>query len=310
MTRKNAMSATGQAGSSRTASILNGNFTLRTVHSGLLDLWQELSDGIPRRHFHDGLVPFRQKWWFRQESATTTWRLTGGEDLDLTIRDASAETLLAHLEYIACSEVLRHGGDTLPVHAALVAPSSAGVIAIIGVTQAGKSTTSTALWNAGWELFCDDRCFIGGHDTSTPKTFPVPRRISLRPPSLDLLDPKTKDTILQSPLTGTTTIGDNGEIFRYNFRPSVIRPEPEDQSFRLRALVLLDPDAPSSVMEQMEPTRVLKPLLACTAIHVGQKTVETLLPWISILNAIPVLRAGRAPLPLMIDNFFKLADQL
>lgn len=304
------MPASKQAGSCRTASILNGEFTLRTVHPALPDLWKNLADSIPRRHLHDGLVLFRQEWWFRQESATKEWRLTNGEDLDLTTQDASAESLLAYLEYIACGEVLRNGGDALPVHAALVAPSSAGVIAIIGVTQAGKSTISTALWDAGWELFCDDRCFIVEHDTSTPKALPVPRRISLRPPSLDLFDPKTKDEILQAPLTDTTTAGDNEEVFRYNFRPSDIQTEPEDQSFRLRAVVLLDPDAPSSVMEQMEPTSVLKPLLACTAIQVEQKTVDTLLPWISILNAVPVFRTGRAPLPLMMDNFFKLATQL
>ncbi len=307
---ENVMSASERAGSSRTASILNGDFTLQTVHAELLELWQELADGIPRRHCHDGLIPFRKKWWFRQESGTTTWRLTSGEDLDVTTPDASVETLLARLEYFACGEVLRYGGDALPVHAALVAPSSAGVIAITGVTQAGKSTVSTALWDAGWELFCDDRCFIAEHDTSTPETIPIPRRISLRPPSLDLFNPKTKDAILQAPLTGTTTIGDKGEIFRYNFRPTMIRPEPEDQCFRLRAVVHIDPDAPSSSMEQMEPTQMLKPLLACTAIQVGQKTVETLLPWISILNAVPVFRTGRAPLPLMKDNFFKLVNQL
>ena len=193
----------------------------------------------PPRTLPDGM-----EIWRASMGDDSRWILSGPDGSGTSFSVSSTEQTVAYLEHLACSAVLSHGGKSaLPVHAAAVAPSPRGMFAIVGSGTSGKSSTSALLWESGWSLHGDDRCFLLERTTSAPWIVPIPRRISLRLPALSLLKESTRDAILGDAHTGTAHSKDDPENSRINFRPSSIRPEPHDPSFDLKAIVLLEPDA-------------------------------------------------------------------
>ena len=74
---------------------------------------------------------------------------------------------------------------------------------LVGPKEAGKSTLGCALWRAGWRLHSDDSARIeDGHHARG-----IPRRVSLRAPSRDLLGAELWERIASLPATTRTSTG-------------------------------------------------------------------------------------------------------
>lgn len=292
-------------------SILHGTINLRTTDADILDSWRSILRSIPSLPIEVPLEPFQTEWNLaRSMGDDSRWMLSGPDGAGTSFPVSSTEQTVAYLEHLACSAVLSHGGKSaLPVHAAAVAPSPRGMFAIVGSGTSGKSSTSALLWESGWSLHGDDRCFLFERETSAPWIVPIPRRISLRLPALTLLKESTRDAILGDPHTGTAHSKEDPENSRINFRPSSVRPEPHDPSFDLKAIILLEPDA-SPTPERLDITSAIRPLLSCTAIHDHQTPVDTLTPWLSVLDQVPLFRVGRSSPQEMVGHFGQLAEQL
>lgn len=294
------------------ASILHGRIHLEVDSDVLLAEWRALFATLPRREIPEELIPFSRLFALtRSGFQDPGWSLACDAGWRLEIPTSCVATVLALLEQAACGEVLREGGGMLPVHAALVAPSREGVVAILGPGFSGKSTLGTALWESGWAFFSDDRCFFRINSREIPSVVPVPRRVSLRMPSLDLLRAETREAVLGAHLSQVRGGGAGDGVTRCLFRPSDLRPEPGRQDFLLRAVVLLSSgEGASEGCVELAPVEVIKDVLACTSLHPGQNVTDMVTPWMSILEEVPVFRLGRATLPGMRSSLEGLVARL
>jgi len=95
----------------------------------------------------------------------------------------SAHGALSRIEGEALDFILENTGDSIAIHAALLAKNGKGVV-ITGPSFAGKSTLAVAMWRAGWSLLADDVILL---DAKHRSAAPAPRRVSLRSESRNLV---------------------------------------------------------------------------------------------------------------------------
>jgi hypothetical protein len=97
--------------------------------------------------------------------------------------EESAESALVRIEAEALDFIVANTGDSIAVHAALLAKNGRGVV-VTGPSFAGKSTLAVAMWRAGWSLLADDVILL---DAKNRTASPAPRRVSLRSESRGLV---------------------------------------------------------------------------------------------------------------------------
>ena len=117
----------------------------------------------------------------------------------------TAETLdqaLALVEYGAIADMLNPDTGIVALHAALLSRSGRGVL-LVGPKEAGKSTLACALWRAGWRLHSDDSAVI----EEGQRARGIPRRVSLRASSRELLGDEVWECISRLPATSRTAVG-------------------------------------------------------------------------------------------------------
>lgn len=133
----------------------------------------------------------------------------GGGDRWRVVRDGceekTAETLdlaLAAVEYGAIADLLNPESGIVALHAALLSRNGRGAL-LVGPKEAGKSTLACALWCAGWRLHADDSAVIeDGH-----RARGIPRRVSLRAQSRELLGTDVWEQVAGLPSTSRTVAG-------------------------------------------------------------------------------------------------------
>lgn len=118
---------------------------------------------------------------------------------------ATAETLdlaLAAVEYGAVADMLNPDSGIVALHAALLSRHGRGVL-LVGPKEAGKSTLACALWCAGWRLHSDDSAVI----EDGRRARGIPRRVSLRAASRQLLGDEMWERVCRLPATSRTAAG-------------------------------------------------------------------------------------------------------
>jgi hypothetical protein len=132
--------------------------------------------------------------------ASGRWRVTR-DGQEAAIVD-SLDLALAAVEYRATAELLDPETGVVALHAALLSKGGRGVL-LVGPKEAGKSTLACALWRSGWQLHSDDSARIeDGH-----RALGIPRRVSLRAASRDLLGAELWERIAYLPATTRTSAG-------------------------------------------------------------------------------------------------------
>lgn len=201
--------------------------------------------------------------------------------------------LVRAVETTAGMAVLNHYEQFTSVHGALLARGSDGVL-LVGPSQSGKSTTSCALWAAGWQLLADDVTLL--HAASATAT-PLMRRVSLRHPSRDLLGEDFWKRMLAATTCDPTSEG-------YVFHPDELEGQSRARIATLRAIVFLRRlNAPEPGPAQVAPVTQVQSLMSLapytnTVRHTSLgDTMQRLGP---LVNAVPTYDMGRGPLPEMI----------
>lgn len=136
----------------------------------------------------------------RDESASGGWRVAreGGESRTVD----TLELAIAAVEYGSIVELLSPESGVVALHAALLSKVGKGVL-LVGPKEAGKSTLACRLWRAGWRFHSDDTAVLeDGH-----RARGIPRRVSLRETSRDLLGSELWDRIVRLPATTRTAAG-------------------------------------------------------------------------------------------------------
>ena len=133
-------------------------------------------------------------------SGSGRWRVT--RDGQEAATADSLDLALAAVEYRATAELLDPETGVVALHAALLSREGRGVL-LVGPKEAGKSTLACAMWRSGWRLHSDDSARIeDGH-----RALGIPRRVSLRMASRDLLGAELWERIACLPATTRTSAG-------------------------------------------------------------------------------------------------------
>lgn len=154
-----------------------------------------------------------------------------------------AETIdlaLAVVEYGAIADLLNPESGVVALHAALLSRNGRGVL-LVGPKEAGKSTLACALWRAGWRFHSDDSAVIeDGH-----RARGIPRRVSLRVSSRELLGNEVWERIARLPATSRTAAG-------LRFHPDVT-PGGALASVEIAAVMFLARRGSAAEPEKLEP---------------------------------------------------------
>lgn len=214
---------------------------------------------------------------------------------ELTARAFSrAADLMRALETDAALAILNHHQHFLTVHGALLARGNRAVL-IVGPSQAGKSTTSCALWAAGWQLLADDVTIL--HPAARAAS-PLLRRVSLRHPSRALLGDDFWHKMTAAETCDPTPEG-------YVFHPDEIEGRSRARTVELAAVLFLKrlgapaAAAPASLspIAPVQALLALAPYTNCVR-HGGMgEAMGRLGP---LINAVPAYDLARGPLPDMI----------
>lgn len=215
------------------------------------------------------------------------------------------------VEELVKAVALETGGqalDTFAMHGALLFKDGVGIV-VFGPKQAGKSTLSFALWKAGWSLLSDDFCFLDARR----QALPVPRRVSLRQGSRDLLGEAIWQQVTTSPSSGKT---DEGWLFHPHELQSDARLHrgPVD----IGAFVFLGPGEPAPAQKLNPAVAAFTLLPYCTllarpdSINEAPRTEwSAALPRIApVAGDIPVFTLTRAPLAQMVASIEEVGNQL
>jgi hypothetical protein len=114
-------------------------------------------------------------------------------DLNSALTTIEYSAALVLVDYVASEAGSAHTG-LFAMHSALLCRDEFGIL-IVGPSQAGKSTLSCALWQNGWALRSDDFVFIDNDGVARP----IPRRVSLRRSSRELLGEALWERVCASP---------------------------------------------------------------------------------------------------------------
>ena len=200
------------------------------------------------------------------------------------------------VEYGAIWHIVRNCPHILAFHSALLSRNGASV-AIVGPSEAGKSTLSTALWRSGWTLLCDDTTMVTGVTAS-----PAPRRVHLRDGCLPLVGEQLWTEIQSTPGYRRTTVG-------CLFHPDA--EELPDREVELSAVVFLKrKGAPADARgpTPLTPADAALALMPYTNLMRTLSFPEALAPIATLMSAVPAWDLPRAPLPEMIESVERLTN--
>jgi hypothetical protein len=199
------------------------------------------------------------------------------------------------VEYSAMWQIVEQCTDLLCFHSALLSKNGKGV-AIVGPSEAGKSTLSTGLWQNAWTFLCDDMTMVRG-----VKAVPGPRRVSLREGSRSLVGDELWKAVESAEGYQKTLVGC---LFH---PPSVADTEREvDLSaiiFLKRSGARADVTGPT----QLVPAEAALALLPYTNLVRALSFPEALAPIATLMSSVPAYDLPRAPLAEMIDAVERLA---
>jgi hypothetical protein len=203
------------------------------------------------------------------------------------------ELALATVEYRSIVELLNPETGVVALHAALLSKNGRGVL-LVGPKEAGKSTLACALWRAGWRFHSDDSAVLeDGH-----RARGVPRRVSLRPTSRELLGAELWDRIASLP--ATTRTGAGGLLFH----PGEAIPGDVPASVEVGAVIFLarlGSMAGAGEIALLDPARAL--LALWPYCHRRQAGIGEALRSIQPLaDRVPMFDLGRGDLGVMVER--------
>ena len=177
------------------------SFELSSTHPKVLARAREVFGPWLNGSTHRG--PSRARYVVEAEEGSqgVHWRVTRNGVSESTFAE-SIDLALAAIEYGTIAELFAPDSDIVSLHAALLSWNDRGVL-LVGPKESGKSTLACALLGAGWRLHSDDTALI----EAGPRARGIPRRVSLRASSRELLGVGTWDRILGLPGTTGTRAG-------------------------------------------------------------------------------------------------------
>ena len=223
------------------------------------------------------------------ESTGRRWRVVRSGDAEATIA-ASIDLALAAVEYRAVAEFADPDSPVVSLHAALLSRAGHGLL-LVGRKEAGKSTLAAALMGAGWRLHSDDMALI----EKGTRARGIPRRVSLRNPSRQLLGAETWERLLRLPGTLRTRTG-------MLFHPAEAWPANAPVSVPVDAAILLARRGAAVGCGVLEPLDAGRALLAlapyCNRREAGiHRALEALQPMVDRIRAFDL---GRGDLATMV----------
>lgn len=228
-------------------------------------------------------------WSVSRDPSNFVTVTTKGEILSSRSR---VELTLCDLETLSVNACLETPEAPPSLHASLVMLSDGTAVSFLGRCGAGKSTTALWLWHhRNMPLVCDDVLLM---DERPGWIHAVPRRVSVRNASRQILGDECWERILDSPRLLTTTEG-------YLFAP----PECHDfaDAIRLRAVFLLDRfqgTAARGVALRVPPTEALFSISPHSSAR-NRGRAPALRAAAAIADSVPVFELGRAEPERMAD---------
>lgn len=223
-----------------------------------------------------------------------------GHGLWRVVRDGSemrvADTLdlaLATVEYGSIVELLKPESGVVTLHAALLSKGGRGAL-LVGPKEAGKSTLACALWRAGWRLHSDDSAVLeDGH-----RARGIPRRVSLRATSRELLGAELWERIACLPATTRTAAGG------FLFHPREAFPSEAPISVEVGAVIFLARRGFTAEPGKLESLDAGRALLAlgpyCHRRELGiGGAIQVLQP---LADRVPTFDLGRGELAAMVER--------
>jgi hypothetical protein len=219
------------------------------------------------------------------------WRVERNGDGGATVAE-SIDSALAAVEYGAIAELFAPDSGVVSLHAALLSRGGRGVL-LVGPKESGKSTLACALLGTGWRLHSDDTVLI----EDGPRARGIPRRVSLRQASRELLGAGTWTRILGLPATTRTP----GGIL---FHPAEAWPGETPASVEPAAVILLARRGATTGRGRLEPLDAGRALVALAPYSnrrdagIG-RALEALQP---LADRVPAFDLGRGALATMIER--------
>lgn len=202
----------------------------------------------------------RIRFRIEADGESSGWRVSQSGEVETTPA-GSIDGALSVVEYAATAAMVAPESGLASVHAALVSRGSRGVL-LVGRKESGKSTLACALLAAGWLVHSDDTVLI----ENGPRVRGVPRRVSLRGASRELLGSRMWERILALPGTARGPAGvlfQPGELLACETPASV---EPAAAVFLGR----WGATAPPARLQRIDPARALLALaLHCNSRNLG-----------------------------------------
>lgn len=230
-------------------------------------------------------------------SVGAAWRFQGSQ-ADTSGLYTDIPTVLRAAETDAALAIINRPAQFLTVHGALLARGDDAVL-LVGPSHSGKSTTSCALWAAGWQLLSDDlTILLPSPDTGMAS--PVLRRVSLRHGSKGLLGDEFWQRIIALETCDETPEG-------YVFHPDELEPAGRSRArtVRLCAIVFLRrreiPSPAPACLSRIAPIEALLALCPYTNVIRHMGLGECMARLGGLMNSVPCYDLGRGPLPAMID---------
>jgi hypothetical protein len=202
----------------------------------------------------------------------------------------SAKQAVTFVEYAAMWRIVENCDHILAFHSALLSKDGRSV-AIVGPSEAGKSTLSTELWKSGWTFLCDDMTMASGS-----RAAPGPRRVSLRESSRSLVGEDLWQSVEHKAGYVKTLAG-------CLFHP--IDAAEAEQSVELSAVIFLKRSG--APQETTGPTRLVPAnaaisLMPYTNLVRQLSFPDALAPIGELMSLVPAYDLPRAPLSEMIES--------
>ncbi|HEX5577313.1 MAG TPA: hypothetical protein VFX40_03000, partial [Gemmatimonadaceae bacterium] len=207
----------------------------------------------------------------------------------------TAKQAVTFVEYAAIWRIVENCSHILAFHSALLSKDGRSV-AIVGPSEAGKSTLSTALWKSGWTFLCDDMTMVSG-----TRATPGPRRVSLREGSRSLVGEELWQSVEKKAGYVKTLAG-------CLFHPTEAKDA--EQSVELSAVIFLRRNgAPQDTVgpTRLVPANAAISLMPYTNLVRHLSFPEALAPIAELMSVVPAWDLPRAPLPEMIESVERLA---
>jgi hypothetical protein len=205
------------------------------------------------------------------------------------------------IEALAMGAILAASSSVTTVHGALLARRGKSIL-IAGPSYSGKSTLACALWGSGFSLLCDDVTMLQCTEATAA---PVPRRVSVRHPSREMLGDQLWENILSA---RSCTPAEEG----YLFHPAEIDNQWSARELPLGAIVFLNrlgaPTLAPATLNPLLPAKALLSLAPYTNVIREQGLGDALKRLELLINAVPSYDMARGALSQMVIELTSLAD--